>query len=134
MDFVLYINTPKDTPKNAPKITKLKITAGRLTGGFLYFPSGAAGTLHFQARIGLHQILPFNSDENYRLDDCVVPFSLGIDILEPPFQIDCVTWNESISYAHALTVCFFLSPSKRKRFGIDTLKKAFSISNGYQKA
>jgi len=89
--------------------------------------------LHFAARIGLHQILPYNPGENIRLDDCVVPFSLGIPLDEPPYRVDCITWNDSIAHPHALTVCFFLEPSTKKRFTLDTIKKAFAGTNGYSK-
>ncbi len=133
MDFCRYISTPKNTAESGPKITTLQVTKGRLIGGFLFFPSGPAGKLHFQALVGLHQILPFNRDENFRLDDCVIPFSLGIDLLEPPYNIDLVTWNDSTSYPHALTVCFFLDPSGKKRFTLGTLKKALFNTDGYPK-
>ena len=133
MDFLAYISTPKTNKAANPKITKLHLTKGRLVGGFLFYPSGPAGTLHFLARIGLHQILPFNEGENFRLDDCVVPFSLGIDLLEPPFVVDLVTWNDSNNHAHVLSVCFFLDPSASKRFTLDTLKKVLFNTKGYPK-
>lgn len=133
MDFSIYISTPKETPAGSPKTSTLYVTRGLLTGGFLFFPSGPAGTLHFVAKVGSHQILPFNAGENLRLDDCVIPFTLGINLNEPPYQIDCLTWNDSVLYSHALTACFFLSPTKRKKFSLDTLKKAFAGTNGYSK-
>ena len=102
-------------------------------GGFLFFPSGPAGTLHFIARIGVHQILPFNTGENYRLDDCIIPFDLGIDLLEPPYLIDFITWNDSILYPHALTVCFFLKPKEKKWYSLKEPKNEFSGTNGYSK-
>ena len=107
MDFLQYISTATSYGANNPLVSPIKLTRGRLTGGFVYFPAGPAGVLHFLARIGVHQIIPFNTGENYRLDDCVVPFHLAIDLLEPPYRVDCVTWNDSTSYPHALTVCFF---------------------------
>lgn len=110
MDYVKYISTPKDTTEAAPLVTKLQLTEGRLVGGFLYFPTGPAGTLHFIARIKNQQILPYNTGVNFALDDCVIPFSLGIVLNEPPWIIDLVTWNDSTSYAHVCTVCFFLDP------------------------
>ncbi len=134
MDFLAYISTPKNTSETPGQVLKLNLTRGRLTGGFLYFPSGAAGTLHFVAKIGGTQILPFSPGQSYRLDDCVVPFSLGIDLLEPPFLIDCVTWNDSTSQAHALTVCFFLTPSAKKRSIIKRIENVFSGTEGYQKS
>lgn len=134
MDFLAYISTPKNTPESSPKITTLQLTKGRLIGGFLFFPSGPSGVLHFLARIAGHQILPFSPGENYRLDDCVVPFSIGIDLLEPPFQITLVTWNDSNNHAHVLTCCFFLNPSDKKKFNFARIKNAFSGTNGYQKS
>ncbi len=134
MDFVKYISTPKNTSENDPLITTLKLTRGRLTGGFLYFPSGPAGMLHFYARMGVHQVLPFNTGENFRLDDCVVPFSLGIDLIEAPYFIDCATWNDSTLYSHALTVCFSLEPRGRKRLDLKTLISEFASTKGYQKS
>lgn len=122
MDFVKYILTPKNTTEADPLLTRLKLTKGRLTGGFLYFPYGPAGTLHFLARLGIHQILPFNTGENFRLDDAVMHFSLGIDLAEPMFIIDLITWNDSITYDHALTVCFFLDPWAKPRYDIFKLK------------
>ena len=122
MDFVKYISTPKETAEANPLVTKLKLTKGRLTGGFLYFPYGPAGTLHFMALIGIHQILPFNTGENFRLDDAVVHFSLGIDLAEPPFVIDLITWNDSTTFDHACTVCFFLDPHAKPRYDVHRLK------------
>ena len=133
MDFLTYISTPKTSKAANPKTTKLHLTKGRLVGGFLFYPSGPAGTLHFLARIGLHQILPFNEGQNYRLDDCVIPFSLGIDLAEPPFVVDLVTWNDSNSHAHALSVCFFLDPASGRKFTLDSLKKVLFNTKGYPK-
>lgn len=121
MDFSKYISTPKDTPENSPLITRLKLTKGRLTGGLLYFPTGPAGLLHFRAEVSEHQILPFNTGENFRLNDCVLPFSLGIDLTEPPYIIDLVTWNDSTQYSHALTVLFHLDPSPENKYDLQHL-------------
>ena len=120
MDFVQYISTPKNTTEAEPLVTTINLTRGRLAGGSVYFPSGPAGKLHFLARIGLHQIIPFNTGQNIRLDNAVFPISIGIDLLEPPYKIDLVTWNDSTEYAHALTVCLNLQPRGKSR---QTLKQ-----------
>lgn len=134
MDFVKYIGTPKNTEASDPLVTTLKLTKGRLTGGFLYFPPGPAGTLHFLARIGVHQIIPFNSGEGYRLDDCIVPFHLNIELSSPPFFIDLVTWNTSTLYDHALTVGFFLQPKSQHNKNIDTMAQVAQLCKGYHKS
>lgn len=127
MDFLKYISTPANTSENTPLITTLKLTKGRLSGGFLFFPTGPAGLLHFRAEIGVHQIIPFNTGENYRLNGCIAPFHLEIDILQPPFCVDCITWNDSTIYSHALTVCFFLNPiAWEDKFNLEALKEGVS--------
>ena len=133
MDFVQYISTAVGRDVTNPLTTTLKLTRGRLTGGFLFFPSGPAGVLHFYARIGIHQILPFNTGQNFRLDDCVIPFTLGIDIIEPPFQVDLVTWNDSLLYSHVLTVSFSLQPIAKNKYDLQTLINDFDGTNGYHK-
>jgi len=125
MDIVTYISTPKNTTEDNPLVTPIKLTRGRLTGGSIYFPSGPAGKLHFLARIGVHQIIPFNTGQSLRLDDCVFPLTLGVELLQPPFEINCITWNESTLYDHVLTVCLSVDPMPDKDIDIKTLIKRF---------
>ena len=115
MDYIVYISTPKENKEANPLTTTLRVSRGRLTGGFLFFPRGPSGYLHFTARIGVHQILPFNIDQEYRLNGCVVPLHLDIDFFQPPYIIDLVTWNDSDTYDHVLTVGIFLDPYAKPR-------------------
>jgi hypothetical protein len=130
MDILQYISTPKETLEATPLITTIKLTKGRLTGGALYFPSGPAGKLHFIARMGVHQIIPFNAGQNLRLDDCVFPFSLGFDLLEPPFELDCETWNDSTLYDHTLTLVLNIEPMLDEDHDIKTLINKFWFYGG----
>lgn len=125
MDIVQYISTPKNTTEGEPLVTTIKLTRGRLTGGSIYFPSGPAGKLHFLARIGVHQIIPFNTGQNLRLDDCVFPLGLGFYLLEPPFELDCLTWNDSTQYVHVLTLILHLEPILGGDHDIKTLIDKF---------
>lgn len=130
MDILQYISTPKETLEADPLQTTIKLTRGRLTGGAIYFPKGPRGTLHFIARIGVHQIIPFNTGHNFALNDSTMPLSLGVDLLEPPFQIICETWNDSTSYAHALTLLLHLDPMLDKDHDIKSLIKRFWYFGG----
>ena len=125
MDILQYISTPKETTEADPLSTAIKLTKGRLTGGSIYFPSGPAGKLHFIARIGVHQIIPFNTGQNIALDDCVFPLCLGFDLTEPPFELICETWNESILYAHVLTLILNIEPMLDKDHDIKTIINKF---------
>lgn len=133
MDFLLYISTLPTYTEDSPLTTPLRLTKGRLTGGFLYFPRGPSGYLHFIAKIGGHQILPFNVGQSYRLNGCVLPLHLDIDFFQPPSIIDCITWNDSTSYAHALTVGFFLDPWKKPRIKKGIVKSIYDFTKGYKK-
>jgi len=130
MDILQYISTPANTTEADPLLTKIKLTRGRLTGGSLYFPSGPAGKLHFLARIGVHQIIPFNTGQNIRLDDAVLPLLIGIDLLEPPYELLCETWNDSTLYAHVLTLVLHLEPMIDKENDIKSLINKFWFYGG----
>lgn len=130
MDILQYISTPKNTVGTAPLITTIKLTRGRLTGGALFFPSGPAGKLHFIALLGIHQIIPFNTGQNLRLDDCVFPLCLGIDLLEPPFELICKTWNDSTLYDHVLTVNLQIEPMLDEEHDIKSLINKFWFYGG----
>jgi len=130
MDILQYISTPVGKTEADPLLTTIRLTKGRLTGGSLFFPSGPAGKLHFIARIGVHQIIPFNTGQNLRLDDCVVPLSLGFDLLEPPFELICETWNDSTLYDHVLTLILNLEPMLDEDHDIKTLINKFWFYGG----
>lgn len=125
MDILQYISTPKNTTEAQPLVTPIKLTKGRLTGGSLYFPYGPAGALHFIARMGIHQIIPFNTGQNYRLDDALIPLSLGFDLIEPPYLLTCETWNDSTLFAHALTLTLHLEPMLDEDHDIKSLINKF---------
>jgi len=133
MDFLQYISTPPGHTEASPLKTPVTLTAGRLVGGFLYFPRGPAGLLHFIAKIGEHQILPYNTGQNYRLNGAKANFHLKIDLEQPPYIIDCLTWNDSTSLSHACTVVFFLEPSKKLRNVKAVVKSLYDATNGYLK-
>jgi len=133
VDYVVYISTPAHTGESAPLKTRLYLSKGRLTGGFLYFPRGPTGYLHFIAKIGTHQIAPYNIDQSYRLNGCVVPLYLNIDLFEPPFIIDCITWNDSLDFVHAMTAGFFLDPWQKRRTPKSIVGSIFEAATGYLK-
>lgn len=130
MDIIQFISTPKQTLEADPLETVIKLTKGRLSGGSLYFPTGPAGTLHFIALIGIHQIIPFNTGQSVALNDCVLPLTLGFDLTEPPFLLTCHTWNLSTLYDHALTLTLHLEPMIDEDHDIKTLINKFWFYGG----
>jgi len=132
VDYITYISTPITATEDAPLVTTLTLSKGRLTGGFLFFPRGPSGYLHFIARIGVHQILPFNVNQSYRLNGCVVPLHLDIDFFTPPFLIDLVTWNDSTTLSHVLTVGIFLDPYAKPRIRKGIVNTVINAVTGFK--
>ena len=110
MDYIAHIDTGTKYSEDSPKSTTLELTSGFLMGGFVYFPSGPAGLLHCIVRRGLHQILPANEGANYAIDDAVVPLHLNYMLDTRPYELEVLTWNDSETYSHTLTICVFLDP------------------------
>lgn len=133
MDYVVYISTPANTLETAPLKTRLYLSKGRLTGGFLYFPRGPSGYLHFIAKTGTHQIAPYNIDQSYRLNGCVIPLYLNIDLFDPPYIIDFFTWSPGAKADHAMTVGIFLDPWQKRRTPKSIVSSLFNAATGYLK-
>lgn len=104
----------------------MALTRGRLCGGWVYFPSGPAGTLYLQVRRGLNQILPSNPDGAYNLDDIRVNFYLDVVLSQPPYEVSILTWNTSTSYDHTLTLALFLDPFLESKESGSWLGRIFS--------
>ncbi len=111
MDYAVQITTAHTVyTAAAPMRTVVKLSRGRLTGGWIYFPSGPAGLLHLKLLRVTHQFAPFDPQQDYSLDDVIAPLSLGFDLDQPPFQVTIATWNDSTTYDHTLTISLTLDP------------------------
>lgn len=111
MDFLKCITTAHSTySEGSPLTTSLKLTRGRLCGGWLYFPAGPAGLLHLRGLLGGYQLIPATPGQSYALNDCVVPLHLDHPLSQPPFELRILTWNYSTKYSHTCTLCVFLDP------------------------
>jgi len=133
MDYLKFITTPANTLESNPLITPLHLAKGRITGGALYFPRGPSGYLHFTAHIASWQILPFNTEESYRLNGTTFPLHLDLDFFQPPYLINFMTWNDSTTYSHSLTVSIFLDPYAKPRKTKNIFDSTLNAVTGYLK-
>lgn len=104
MDYTAHITTPLSTAATAPVTTRIKVDRGFLRAGWIYFPVGPSGLLHCQLFHGNSQIAPANRGASFNLNNVLMPFLIGINIDEPPFEITVVTWNLSTDYDHTCNV------------------------------
>ena len=128
MDFTKYISTAHSTyTESSPLITTLKITKGRIVGGWIRFPSGSAGTLHIKVMRGVHQVFPSTPGENYNGDLVRYPLYGNHDVFEPPTSLQIHTWNDSTTYDHALIFCAFVDVFKDPREHKDFFARLFGL-------
>ena len=105
------INTEHSTySKATPKRTVIKMSRGRITAGWVYFPSGPAGLLSLVLLRASYQVAPVDPQQAYRLDDAIATLTPGFDLHQPPYQLTALTWNDSTTYDHTLTISLTLDP------------------------
>jgi len=111
VDYLATITTEHSTyTKAEPKRTTIKMSRGRITAGWVYFPSGPAGLLNLILLRASYQIAPVDPQQSYRLDDAIATLTPGFDLHQPPFQVTALTWNNSTTYNHTLTLSLTLDP------------------------
>jgi len=111
VDYLVTITTEHSTyTRSAPKRTVLKMSRGRITSGWIYFPSGPAGLLNLILLRASYQIAPVDPQQAYRLDDAIATLSPNFDLHQPPYQVTALTWNDSTTYDHTLTLSLTLDP------------------------
>ena len=104
MIFRFGIETPANTAATAKVKTLLGIPQGIITQLDVQFPSGPQGLLHLQIRNSLHQLFPYNTDEDFSSDFVNISFREHIPHLIEPYELQAYTWNLDTLYAHTVIV------------------------------
>lgn len=104
MIYVFEITTLKNTLATAKQKTVLKVAQGITYRVEWVFPPGPSGLLHCQISDGLHQVWPTNPDGNIAGDGETISFDDQLAILQPPYELDCFTWNEDDTYPHTMWI------------------------------
>lgn len=112
MNFSYSDNVPANTPESTKRRTRLYLAKGIITKVAIQFPTGCAELAHCTINRGLHQVWPTNPDGNYAADGYVIEFEENYELLTHPYSLDFITWNESTTYSHNLTVWLTILPKK----------------------
>jgi len=100
MNFAFNITTPKSTPESSKQKTVLNLVRGKIIKVEVQFPPGPQGLLHVHINRANHQIWPFNPDSSYVGDAQIIVIPADYYLDQPPYQLECYTWNEDDTFEH----------------------------------
>lgn len=104
MFFEYDITVPAQTAEASALRQDLDLKWGTVRRIAVQFPRGCYGLVHAQIWSGRHQIAPVNELGNIKAEDDVVEFDTEWDLMEPPYLVTAVVWNDDDSYDHTLTI------------------------------
>lgn len=88
------------TTEETAQEKKLKITHGVIVGWDIGGFDEGADLLHLKIFRGNHQLVPYNEDESIWPSMEKGPFREYYEVLQQPYEIVCLAWNEDDSYSH----------------------------------
>lgn len=110
MIYKFLITTPANTAATAKLKTVLKLNKGIIHQLDVQFPPGPSGLLHLHINDAIHQVFPYNTDENFSSDNVNIRFKEFQPVLEEPFQLEAYTWNLDDTYSHDVIVRIGILP------------------------
>jgi len=110
MLFNFTVSTPANTLESSKLKTTLEITYGVIHLIELQFPPGPSGYLHVHLNDALHQVAPYNTDENFASDNLNISFREFIPFLKPPFELSAYTWNLDDTFDHVVLIRIGILP------------------------
>lgn len=110
MIFRFGITTSANTASTSKQRTDLKLAHGIVTQIDVQFPPGPQGLLHLQITDSLHQIWPFNPNEDFASDFVNISFREFIPVITEPYEFQAYTWNEDDTYDHYLIIRIGILP------------------------
>ena len=100
------VTTPKDTSKDTPEITLIKLPVGIVYEVNFVFPSGCAGLVGCAVEHEGHRIWPTLSDEFFYADDEIIDFTEHYEVREGHQDFKLLTYNEDDTYDHTIVFRF----------------------------
>lgn len=104
MIYTANITTPKNTAKEAPKITRLNVTKGLVYRVEFYFPKGSSGLMGVLVSDGLYQCWPSSIGDYFIADNDTIGFDDMFMKEAAPFEFTVVTYNLDETFEHFVSV------------------------------
>jgi len=100
MIYTKDITTLKNTTKENPKKTVLKVTKGLVYRVEICLPPGPCGLLHIAIFDGGYQVWPYEYGESFSGDAETITFDDVYLKETEPFEFTVLTWNEDDTFQH----------------------------------
>ena len=117
MLFVYSLTIPANTTAAAPVTDLVDIVHGVLRHVSVSFPPGCAALAHITVLQHEHQIIPANAGGDLAWDDLTISWPEDIELVEVPYRLKLVGWNEDDSYPHTITFRFDILEPRRTSAG-----------------
>lgn len=109
MIYAFTVTVPANTPKEDAVWQELEMDYGVIRKLVVQIPTGHAGLCKFALYRGDSQVWPKNRDEKFSGDGVVLEFDEEyFPLLQPPFSIFFMGWNEDELYDHSVYLYFQL--------------------------
>lgn len=110
MIFSTDITIDASTTKASPKEVKLEIDKGVITEFKVRPRSGHKALAHCVIRYHEGQIAPSTENMDLHGDTFPIDWNDHIEVLQPPYELKIVGWNDDDTYPHTFTIFVVVLP------------------------
>jgi len=100
MYYETILTLPANTLQTDPVRQILPIHPGTIQHVEVLFPPGCAALAHVQVLYWCHQLWPSNPDSFFSGNGYPISYDEDLQIVDPPYELELVGWNEDDTYAH----------------------------------
>lgn len=111
-----YNQVAVNTAEKDAEATSIAVIKGVIKQWIIFIPHQAADLLHVQVRYHDQQVIPFNRDESYNVANSKVPWEDHFEVLEAPYELDFIAWNEDDLYPHEFIALINIIPIEKLSF------------------
>ncbi len=113
MIYEITLTIPPNTAQAAPVTEDIPIHPGLLKQVEIIFPPGPCGLAHVQLYLWERQLYPANPDSDFMGDDVSIVEQEDLEIVDPPFVITALGWNEDDTFPHSPVIRLNVIPKEK---------------------
>jgi hypothetical protein len=111
--FIYNLTVPKDTAKQVPEVSRVKVTRGTIQRVMVRFLRGPHNQVYVKLVHGLHQILPISGSEAINGDGQIWDVPMNYPLTDPSPELTLVGWSPDTRYQHVITFFIDIEPIEK---------------------